>query len=70
MKILAVQAKEIHVTLELSITTVRSILRCMDSAIIELDMENIDNQRAYSECQEFIKFLDSFNEGTQDGRVE
>ena len=70
MKILAVQAKEIHVTMELSITTVRSILRCMNSAVIELDMKDVDNERGYGECAEFINFLEKFNEGIQDGRIE
>jgi len=70
MQILAVQAKEIHVTMELSITTVRSMLRCMDASVVELDMTNEDNKRAYAEFNEFFIFLNEFNKGIKDGRIE
>ncbi|MDY0188436.1 MAG: hypothetical protein RBR16_10975 [Syntrophus sp. (in: bacteria)] len=70
MKILAVQAKEIHVTMELSITTVRSMLRCMDKCVVEIDMNETDNQKAYAEFKQFYEFLDEFNKGIGDGSVE
>lgn len=70
MKILAVQAKEIHVTMELSITKIRSLLRCMDECVVELDMEQEDNKKAYSDFKQFYEFLDEFNKGIKDGRVE
>jgi len=70
MKILAVQAKEIHVTMDLSITTIRSMLRCMDASVVELDMANEDNKKAYAEFNEFFTFLNEFNKGIEDGRIE
>ncbi len=70
VRILAVQAREIHVTMEIPITTIRSILRCADACVVELDMNDTDNQRAFTEFNDFCKFLDEFNKGIKDGRVE
>lgn len=70
MEILAVQAKEIHVTLDLSITTIRSMLKCMQASVVELDMNVPDNKKAYEEFEKFFNFLNDFNEGIKDGRVE
>jgi hypothetical protein len=56
--------------MELSITTVRSLLRCMDASVVELDMNDADNQRAYGEFQEFFNFLNEFNKEIKDGRIE
>lgn len=69
-RILAVQAREIHVTMELPITLIRSILRCADHCVVELSMDDPDNKRAYEDFSEFCKFLEEFNKGIKDGRVE
>jgi hypothetical protein len=70
VRILAVQAREIHVTMEIPISIIRSILRCTDATVVELDMKDPDNERAYREFSDFVKFLDEFNKGIKDGRVE
>lgn len=68
LQILAVEAREIVVTMTASITTVRSILRCADACVIELDMNDPDNKKAYEEFKAFCEFLEEFNKGMKDGR--
>jgi hypothetical protein len=70
MRILDVKAKEIHVIMELPVTTIRSLLRCMDKCVVEQDMTDPENERAYKDFQEFYTFLDEFNKGIKDGSIE
>lgn len=70
METLAVEAREIHVTVRMSITDVRGILRCMDSCVLELDMSDPDNVKSEQIFKDFYRFLDNLNQGVGNGRVE
>ena len=70
LQILAVEAREIVVTMNLSITTIRSILQCADNCVVEMDMNDENNKKAYGEFKAFCEFLDEFNKGIKNGRPE
>jgi|GEM_PF-3537127 hypothetical protein len=70
MQIISVEAREIHVDMQLSITEIRSILTCMDNCVLELDMNNEDHKRAEADFMRFYKFLNEFNERIGNGRVD
>lgn len=70
MEILAVEAREIHATMRLSVTEIRGILRCMDCCVLELDMSDPNNVQSEKIFKDFYQFLDNFNKGIGNGRVE